>query len=231
MLQSFDRNLELEAGLTKVLSNDMAVRAFVYRKDFDLKPMQSGFPEAIQNASSDRRFEFAAGRYCVGDALQALGVEWAMDQPLWPEGTVGSLSHKQDLVVAVAGKTEALVELGIDCERMWQKDREKRLASRVLTAKEQQMLPSEDHGFVAKVFSAKESLLKALSPLGFKGSFQEVSVSFDNTDKTVRYQLHRESDLKKLQEMGLELPQGFCEVVDETILTLCLVKRKVNRYA
>lgn len=88
-------------------------------------PKESPYAEerrAVAGASDSRRREFAAGRACAHAALHAIGCDTGpvgmgtRRQPLWPAGTVGSISHAGSLAGAVVARTDDARGLGFDVE-------------------------------------------------------------------------------------------------------------------
>lgn len=90
-----------------------------------------GSPQALLPAERDslhgavpaRIAEFAAGRHCAHQALQALGVAADVPllrgphrEPLWPAGWVGSITHTTGYCAAVVAPASACAGLGIDAE-------------------------------------------------------------------------------------------------------------------
>ncbi len=135
------------------------------------------FPEEeahVQRAVPRRRDEFAAGRWCARQALAELGVApapipvGAWRNPLWPRGMTGSISHTTGACAAVAAPCTTWKALGID----------------LLDRSGAESLPVDAHHLLAHardgdvqspalpswapplalMFSAKESVIKALSP-------------------------------------------------------------------
>lgn len=134
-----------------------------------------------------RRAEFLAGRQCAYDALAQLtgnGVWLPSRQqlgPEWPTGTCGSLSHSCELAVACVGKSSQWQSIGIDVERLQPAERAQRLASQIMTSNELAWfnpLPEEIQPSAFSIlFSAKESLFKALHPLvGRRFYFHDVEL-------------------------------------------------------
>ena len=134
-----------------------------------------------------RRAEFLAGRQCAHDALTQLtgNGAWLPSRqqlgPEWPPGTCGSLSHSSDLAVACVGKSSQWQSIGIDIERLQPAERAQRLASQIMTNNELSWfnsLPEEIRATVFSIlFSAKESLFKALHPLvGRRFYFHDVEL-------------------------------------------------------
>jgi len=127
-------------------------------------------PAAIAAARPSRRAEYVAGRMAAQVALrrltgQATAVGIGPDRlPVWPEGTIGSISHNQQNAVAIAACARRYHAVGVDIEAQMD----------AVTACE--VLPvigpvgAEDPLNLTLAFSAKESLFKALyRHVGFFG--------------------------------------------------------------
>jgi len=132
-------------------------------------------PDSLGKAVLKRQVEFAAGRLCARLALQkqgyagtdtlAIGEHRA---PLWPSGYIGSISHGDGQAIAVAAASGEWRALGIDIESMLSYEAAQPLVAHLMTAAEQAIgdaagLPLER--WLGLVFSAKESLFKALYPM------------------------------------------------------------------
>ncbi len=132
-------------------------------------------PESLANAMLKRQVEFAAGRFCAREALQQLGCEsratLAIGQdrvPLWPAGYLGSISHGDGLAIAVVTTTKAWRGVGIDIERILTIEAAEPLVEHLMTAAELAIGNAAGLSlahWLSLVFSAKESLFKALYPL------------------------------------------------------------------
>src|ERR1700678_2999357 len=76
----------------------------------------------LHDCVEQRRREFATGRRCVRQALQALGARsapimaGANRAPIWPDGFRASLSHSMGLCAAVAATTRSARAIGLDIE-------------------------------------------------------------------------------------------------------------------
>jgi 4'-phosphopantetheinyl transferase EntD len=135
--------------------------------------------------SAPRRRSWIGGRVALHRALEragfASGAIFADDRgaPTLPAGIVGSISHKDDLAVAlVAIGTSARVGVDIEADGARSQD----IASIVLADDEQTELASfagsERAREVLLRFSAKEAIYKALDPFVRRYvAFREVSVS------------------------------------------------------
>lgn len=127
--------------------------------------------EAVADAVTGRRREFAQGRMCARAALAKLGVDpveipVAADRaPCWPAGVVGSVTHKSAFRAAAVARSHDLMGLGIDAERA-QPLRAGVLATVALPG-ELEMVSSltreqPEVPWDALLFSAKEAAYKAL---------------------------------------------------------------------
>ncbi|MFE3518137.1 4'-phosphopantetheinyl transferase [Streptomyces sp. NPDC059166] len=141
----------------------------------------SPFPEEaalVAPAVPARRREFATVRRCARAALAGFGfpplpiLKGPRGAPLWPEGVVGSLAHCTGYRAAAVARTTTAASLGIDAEPAVP------LPGRVLR---KVTLPAERDalGELAAhhpgipwdtlLFSAKEAVYKAWSPLTGRG--------------------------------------------------------------
>lgn len=150
----------------------------VHRTGRDQAPLWPGELPAAGSMSDKRLREFSAGRYCARAALADLGIEPVAlpvgpgRAPVWPAGIVGSISHTDDIAIAVVARQAALRSLGIDVESsdplgadllpLVCRD-EERIALRTTGP---QLLDG-----AKLIFSAKESIYKCLWPL--TGTFLE----------------------------------------------------------
>ena len=135
-------------------------------------PLPSPFP-----ASEKRQLEFAAGRRCAQQALEKLHLSGevgvgAKREPVWPQGAVGSIAHtfsrgEEGWAGAVVGYASAYRSLGFDMEAVLSDKRAQNLQHRIFCPGEAERLKGEMRlGLLTTiVFSAKESLYKALFPL------------------------------------------------------------------
>lgn len=145
----------------------------------------------VAGESAERRQQFAAGRHCahtVMAPLQAKRVPLLRHRsgaPDWPRTVRGSISHKSELCVAVAGAAETLAGIGIDVENsralpapVW---------ARVFTTAERrhlEVLPPAARAIRARLcFSTKECYYKWYRSQGGlrEPNFDEVEVDVVGT--------------------------------------------------
>jgi 4'-phosphopantetheinyl transferase EntD len=141
--------------------------------------------EIIRHAAEKRRRDFRAGRACARLALTALGVHdlaipsGPRREPLWPPGIVGSITHCPGYVAAAVTLREHLPALGIDAEEWGAAGSD--TESFICTPGElDRYRDSAWPCWRTLVFSAKESLFKALYPLRhFELEFLDVEVALE----------------------------------------------------
>jgi 4'-phosphopantetheinyl transferase EntD len=145
----------------------------------DAAPLFPGEAALVARAVERRRRDFTAGRACAREALRALGFPAAAlgahpeRDPTWPAGAVGSITHTDGWVAAVAAPADAFAGLGLDAESADGLDDDViRLVCR----------PGEPRDPVAAkaVFCAKEAVYKAVFPSTRRFlEFHDVEVRFE----------------------------------------------------
>ncbi len=129
--------------------------------------------QALAGAVLKRQAEFFHGRLCARAALAALGVHGAQvgtgpaREPLWPAGTIGSISHTRSLAAAVALPAARHRGVGIDIEAHADDSAQASIAGMVLNERELALLRAQggalgDAILLSLAFSAKESFYKAV---------------------------------------------------------------------
>lgn len=143
---------------------------------------------AIARAVPKRVLEFTAGRTAARQAMKALNlpeaaIPMAQDRaPVWPAGLAGSISHCDDLCVAVVTQMHPWRAIGIDIED--DTPLHKETWPILLTRKELSELnasASWKRGRLIKaLFSIKEAVYKAQYPVtGELFDFQALNVTLD----------------------------------------------------
>lgn len=173
-------------------------------------------PAELQNAVAKRQGEFLAGRlaarlalrpYGLGDETVAIGQDRA---PCWPAGMEGSISHSQ-----LAGQGMALCAvrpgragLGLDLEAWLDESQTAQLWPGILDEEEWGRLASGAAAAdlslaegLTLVFSAKESLFKALYP--------RVGRYFDFLDASWSAMGAQSINLSLKTRLTAELPAGW----------------------
>lgn len=161
-----------ESGyLCSQVSYCMVNYASQYYSDNLFATIRQKIPEKVLTAVSKRRSEHFAGRYCCSVLLKQYSdysntVGSHNGIPVWPEGWTGSISHTDKYAIAVASKENADLCLGIDIEQHIP-ELLLQTADLFTTTNEQKYLMSLSIPYslaLLIVFSAKESLFKALYP-------------------------------------------------------------------
>lgn len=146
---------------------------------------------------------FAAGRIAAREAMLTLGepaspiLRGERGMPVWPPHLRGSLTHKRDLAVAIVVRAESYVGVGIDLE-IHRSSRHRRFSASICTANERTWLAQFDgdrDAMLLAIFSAKESIFKALYPtcrryFGFQAAELTLSADRDSFTGTLLEELH-----------------------------------------
>lgn len=127
---------------------------------------------ALGQAVLSRRVEFAAGRTCARNALSVLGVpaqpilRGLYREPIWPTGTVGSITHCNGYFAAAVARNQRIESIGIDAEPNEPLPegvlREIALVDEIRAL---EYLPPEHISWDRLLFCAKESVFKAWYPI------------------------------------------------------------------
>lgn len=156
-------------------------------RTYPLLPEEEPF---ISGAVAARRVEFSTGRWCAREALQALGgapvpiLQGPRREPVWPAGFLGSITHTSGICAVVAVRASDYAGVGIDLVDLG--------AARALLEGPSNLIAADQELSHARgvagthaealVFSAKESVIKAVSArLGRFVDFREIQVSFQGT--------------------------------------------------
>lgn len=166
-------------------------------QDDDFDRFDVYFPPRLQRAVTKRRSEFLAGRVCAQHSLGQLEISGTVGSadkrrdPLWPQGSTGAITHSHGLAAALTGPTDHWQGLGLDIEHWIEPSSARHLASAILQPHEIALLEDDDSNFAHQltlIFSAKETLFKALNPLtGTSFYFHDASLlELDKQTLTLR---------------------------------------------
>ncbi|MFC6632378.1 4'-phosphopantetheinyl transferase family protein [Microbulbifer taiwanensis] len=159
-----------------------------YYSDMLFTEYDINFPVELVKAVPKRKAEFLAGRYCAKHALLQLGysdsnvVIGKNRSPVWPRGSVGSISHDRARAIAIVKPRVALSDsIGVDIEK-WVADFEVQNLRSVVTIMEEEdlfvRLNLSVRQVVTIIFSAKESFFKAVHhQIGEYFGFEEARVT------------------------------------------------------
>lgn len=121
----------------------------------------------LANSGRKRKTDHLAGRIAAAHALPDHTVPGIGPggEPLWPQGISGSITHSTTQAMAVVTQYPALI--GIDCETILSENEAREIKDGIIDAQEERVLSRSRYPFalaLTLVFSAKESLFKALFP-------------------------------------------------------------------
>ncbi|WP_432225818.1 enterobactin synthase subunit EntD [Enterobacter wuhouensis] len=121
----------------------------------------------LSSAGRKRKADHLAGRIAAAHALPDHAVPGIgpSGEPLWPDGISGSITHSGTRAMAVVTQHPALI--GIDCETILPENEALEIKDSIIDAQEEAVLSRSGYPFalaLTLVFSAKESLFKALFP-------------------------------------------------------------------
>lgn len=140
----------------------------------------------IVGAGDRRRAEFSRARSCAHRALASLGEQpvairrGPQREPMWPAGTVGSITHCAEYCCAAVARNDRWAAIGIDAEVL--KELEAGVQENIMTAAERRHLQAFDASIAwsCVVFSAKEAVFKAWYPRTRRWlNFHDVQLRFD----------------------------------------------------
>ncbi|WP_072549696.1 4'-phosphopantetheinyl transferase superfamily protein [Candidatus Fukatsuia symbiotica] len=190
----FIRNFTFSAIATAGMNKQYLYSGLQARCHFDIDSYQDAlfdtyhisFPHNLHKAVLKRRAEFLAGRFVAQQVLNVLGVKnfrlenGADRAPQWPVNIIGSISHNDDTALCAAllispahtvsadtlsAKTSS--GIGLDIESWLPVTKVAEIWPNILGKKEYfqlQTMPWPFNQLLTLVFSAKESLFKALYP-------------------------------------------------------------------
>jgi enterobactin synthetase component D len=139
-------------------------------------PQGIALPPALDRATAKRKIQYLAGRACACRAIERLKPAESVQAPqrdadgcpVWPQGLVGSISHTDAFATAAVALRSQAIALGVDAEAVMSEEAAAEVAG--LVASEDETRRVAELASLARpaaltlVFSAKESLFKALYP-------------------------------------------------------------------
>ena len=145
--------------------------------------------DLIKKAVPKRAYEFSAGRVCARECLSYYEVEkfellrGEFGEPLWPDYYTGSITHHDNVAIAVVAQKKLIQYIGIDLVSV-----NESLENTDLITCDDELKLFENSGFNVKpeilIFSVKESVIKICSPLLQEFiDFKEIELSIDSKDQ------------------------------------------------
>lgn len=173
---------------------------------------------SFERMVAKRKAELVAGRYCASRCLASLNTSSLIvgvnddRSPQWPDGVVGSISHNATTAICIATDHPNILGLGIDVESILDEHVVKGIMDKILNSDEIALYESRMHKqfsldrFVSVIFSAKESIYKALYPTVKKCfGFDAVSLMDINDDQLhfqINYSLHPDFNVGQALSVG-----------------------------
>lgn len=140
-------------------------------------------PVELKKSVHKRQAEFLAGRYTARLGLRAFNVadDFIVSSknraPIWPIDMVGSISHTSTKAMTAIGMKDDFEYIGIDIETIITESDYVNILDLILVKNEHRWLTPNSALLLTIIFSAKESLFKALYPL--------VNIYFDFVDAQI----------------------------------------------
>jgi len=187
-------------------------------------------PPRIAQSVPKRQVEYLHGRLAAIAALEELGhrtrsiPSGAHREPLWPAGTVGSITHAAGLAAAVALPADRGLRIGIDLEHLAAGGALAALAGTVLSTDELQRLPGDASApAMTAVFSAKESFYKAaFAEVGRFFDFDALEFrGVDSASGTLAFVIRQ--DLSPRLQAGRPVDIHHTWLEPTTVLTVCVL--------
>ncbi|MFW7378671.1 MAG: 4'-phosphopantetheinyl transferase family protein [Oligoflexus sp.] len=178
-----------------------------------LKTEQDTIPKSLTHTSARRKIQFLAGRHCMKEAIKAAfcGHSLADKKTTFscPKNIISSSTQTGSFVSAAVSFQDRTQLLGIDSERIFTQEALKRLWPVVLTKREMAFYEwnykniMNRQEFISLLFSAKQSLMKAFSPIaGTQSGFQDFLIAPNESGRdSFTYEL--------LKAIDRSYPKGF----------------------
>jgi enterobactin synthetase component D len=193
-----------------------------------------------QRAVPKRKAEHVAGRLCINWCYQMLTNQTPpiihSDNhgcPIWPFPFKGSISHSNGMAVGALINKANILSLGVDVETILDDKTTKNIFGMILTPAEQaiHINPVSEkmtfNSYVTLIFSAKESIYKALYPLvKHFFDFSAASVTSVNGSK-IKFTLHSQALPEIFDKTLIEVAYKF---ENNRVLTTCVVEDTFLRY-
>ncbi|NUR60844.1 MAG: 4'-phosphopantetheinyl transferase superfamily protein [Catenulispora sp.] len=190
-----------DPGGTTVISGILPAEVVSMESTTDMDDLFPQEAALIARAVEKRRLEFATVRWCARKALADLGypagpiLPGPKNEPLWPDGVIGSLTHCDGYRAAAVARAGRLAAIGIDAEP--HRELPGGVLAMVARPEEIPALAELRTRYPAThwdkvLFSAKESVYKAWFPLARRWlDFQDATLRFDPREQTFVAELHQ----------------------------------------
>lgn len=159
---------EIQATLTSWLPHGAQSCSASAALDFEIATAER---EQVAKAVAKRQADFITGRWCAHQALLRLGLPAeviaanALGGPIWPSGAVGSISHDGGMCLATVLPSTLAAGVGVDLFDTQRAFSTEGFDTLVLSPEELRFSATmvDRYTYLALLFSAKESVVKAVS--------------------------------------------------------------------
>jgi len=164
--------------------------------------------------SPQRKSEYASGRRVAHEALKLLaGAPAAVTRngrlPEWPAGYRGTISHSREIAIAMVASTSDCHGVGLDVVK--KNAVSTKVGIRIMLTEE--VRPSwgfTDTDWRAIVFSAKESVYKAVHPvIGEFLGFRDVEIKMNESERSFTATTVKEGPSSKVVQAGVGFVTDF----------------------
>ena len=182
--------------------------------EHEIELFESEQSDDIDSFSRQRKSEYASGRRVAHEAIKLLaGEPQAVTRdgrlPVWPAAYCGSISHSREVAVALVASTGDCQGVGLDVVK--KNAVSVKVGIRIMHPEE--MHPSTgftDTDWRAIVFSAKESVYKAVHPLiGEFLGFRDVEIKMNESDRSFAAATVKEGPSSKVVQAGVGFVTDF----------------------
>jgi enterobactin synthetase component D len=212
---------------------------YIYSCDFDIAHYKKSLyfkfdielPESIKQSVAKRQAEFLAGRYVAKKAITN-SILWKKiiptisigqhRNPIWPKGIIGSISHNSSKAICAITAKDKRNFIGIDLENYLSEDMALEIDDLLLSFDEKILLLKLNIPYqiaVTLVFSAKESLFKALYPFvneyfGFEcAQITEVSLIGGWLNISLASDIRKGANLKPYYRCMFTFKSGYLQTI------------------
>lgn len=193
-------------------------------------------PSNFLECTVKRKAEFLAGRYCASLAVKKkLGVYYQIlsgtnKEPLWPRSIIGSISHSSNKAIAAIGLQEDYSYIGLDYEPIMSSETFINTLAYIVCPGEMHKLSDSLNNhleLLTLIFSAKESLYKALYP--------HIQCYFDFQDAQLieldilkgHFKIELVTTIHERYSSGMQF-NGLFSFIDHHVLTM-IVQEKIKK--
>ena len=163
------------------------------------------------------------------DNLKACSVtSYRNTPPQWPAQIVGSISHTRNTAIAAVSSAHRHLAIGIDCESVFEADTSAKVCDLILSNNDKLQFNRERSNFcvsLTTVFSAKESLFKALNPI-IKRFFDFRDIDIYLNDNLNGFKATINKPLTTTYPEGMSFT-GSIIMQDKTIITYLSIDRAI----